>query len=98
MRGGAATVFADISPGTLNLDETKVEAAITPRVGAIIGVHDPGFGCEMNALQDMTQRHGLLLLEHAAHGECRRRRSVRWISMSNDDIAQVTMKASETRA
>jgi len=65
LRGGIP-VFVDIHPDTLNIDETKIEAAITPRTKAIVPVHYAGVGCEMDAIMDIAQRHGLLVIEDAA--------------------------------
>jgi dTDP-4-amino-4,6-dideoxygalactose transaminase len=67
LRGGVP-VFVDIRPDTLNLDETLVEAAITPRTRAILPVHYAGVGCEMAALLDIAGRHSLTMIEDAAHG------------------------------
>ena len=63
---GATPVFVDIRPDTLNLDETKVEAAITPRTRAIVVVHYAGVGAEMDTFVDIAARHKLLLIEDAA--------------------------------
>jgi dTDP-4-amino-4,6-dideoxygalactose transaminase len=65
LRGGVP-VFVDIRPDTLNIDETLVEAAITPRTKAIVAVHYAGRACAMQALQTIAKRHGLLLIEDAA--------------------------------
>jgi dTDP-4-amino-4,6-dideoxygalactose transaminase len=67
LRGGVP-VFVDIRPDTLNLDETKIEAAITPRTRAIIPVHYAGVGCEMDLIMDISERHSLLVIEDAAQG------------------------------
>jgi dTDP-4-amino-4,6-dideoxygalactose transaminase len=67
LRGGVP-VFVDIRPDTLNLDETKIEGAITPRTRAIVPVHYAGVGCEMDAIMDITRRHNLLVIEDAAQG------------------------------
>jgi dTDP-4-amino-4,6-dideoxygalactose transaminase len=64
---GAVPVFVDIRPDTLNLDETLVEAAITPRTRAIVPVHYAGVACEMDTLVALTARHRLLMIEDAAH-------------------------------
>ena len=64
---GARPVFVDIRPDTLNLDERQVEAAITPRTKAIVVVHYAGVACEMDALLDIARRHGLVVIEDAAH-------------------------------
>lgn len=63
---GAVPVFVDIRPDTLNLDETLVEAAITPRTKAICVVHYAGVACEMDAIMDIAARHGLAVVEDAA--------------------------------
>ena len=56
---GAHPVFADIRPDTLNIDETKLEALITPRTRAIVVVHYAGVGCEMDAILELADRFGL---------------------------------------
>ncbi|MFZ4395740.1 MAG: dTDP-4-amino-4,6-dideoxygalactose transaminase [Kiritimatiellia bacterium] len=65
---GARIVFADIRPDTLNLDETRLEARITPRTKAIVPVHYAGVGCEMDAIVDIAARHGVAVVEDNAHG------------------------------
>src|SRR5437763_16351645 len=65
---GATPVLVDIRPDTLNLDEKHVEAAVTPATRAIVPVHYAGVACEMDALGEVAQRHGLLLIEDAAQG------------------------------
>ena len=65
---GAVPVFVDIRPDTLNLDETLVEAAITPRTKAICVVHYAGVGCEMDAIMAIATKHGLAVIEDAAQG------------------------------
>lgn len=65
---GATPVFVDIRPDTLNLDETLVEAAITPRTKAIVPVHYAGVACTMEPLLELARAHGLAVLEDAAHG------------------------------
>jgi len=65
---GARPVFADIRPDALNIDESKVEALITPRTKAIVAMHYAGVGCEMDALQAIATRHGLPIIEDNAHG------------------------------
>jgi len=61
-------VFVDIRPDTLNIDETKIEEAITPRTKAIVPVHYAGVGCDMDAIMDIAARHELLVVEDAAQG------------------------------
>lgn len=65
---GAKPVFCDIRPDTLNLDETKLEALITPRTKAIVPVHYAGVGCEMDAIMAIADRHGVAVIEDNAHG------------------------------
>src|SRR6266511_2413772 len=65
---GAVPVFVDIRPDTLNLDEARIEEAITPRTKAIVPVHYAGVGCEMDVIMDIASRHGLLVIEDAAQG------------------------------
>ncbi|MET0232078.1 MAG: dTDP-4-amino-4,6-dideoxygalactose transaminase, partial [Rhodanobacteraceae bacterium] len=65
---GAVPVFVDIRPDTLNLDETLIEAAITPKTRAICVVHYAGVGCEMDAIGAIAARHGLAIVEDAAQG------------------------------
>ena len=64
--GGAVPVFVDIRPDTMNIDETKIEAAITERTRAIVVVHYAGVACEMDAIADIAKRHSLMLIEDAA--------------------------------
>jgi len=63
---GAVPVFVDVREDTLNLDESKIEAAITPRTKAIVVVHYAGIACEMDAIRSLARRHGLMLIEDAA--------------------------------
>lgn len=65
---GAVPVFVDIRPDTLNLDETQVEQAITPRTRAIVPVHYAGVACEMDTILDIARRHRLAVVEDAAQG------------------------------
>ncbi len=67
LRGGLP-VFVDIRPDTLNIDETKIEAAITERTRAIVVVHYAGVACEMDTVMAIAARHGLLVIEDAAQG------------------------------
>src|SRR5512147_1272093 len=52
---GARPVFLDIRPDTLNLNESSLEAALTPRTKAIVPVHYAGVGCEMDVIMDVAQ-------------------------------------------
>ncbi len=65
---GATPVFVDIRPDTLNLDETRIEAAITTRTKAIVPVHYAGVGCDMDTIMEIAKRHNLLVIEDAAQG------------------------------
>lgn len=65
---GATPVFVDIRPDTLNIDETKIEEAISPRTKAIVPVHYAGVGCDMDAIMEIAGRHDLLVIEDAAQG------------------------------
>jgi dTDP-4-amino-4,6-dideoxygalactose transaminase len=65
---GATPVFVDIRPDTLNIDEAKIEEAITPRTRAIVAVHYAGVGCDMDAIMDIAGRHNLIVIEDAAQG------------------------------
>jgi dTDP-4-amino-4,6-dideoxygalactose transaminase len=65
---GATPVFADIRPDTQNIDESKLEELITPRTRAIVVVHYAGVGCEMDAIMEIAGRHGVAVVEDAAHG------------------------------
>ena len=65
---GATVVFVDIRPDTMNIDETKIEDAITEKTKAIVPVHYAGVSCEMDTIMDIAQRHGLLVIEDAAQG------------------------------
>lgn len=65
---GARLVFVDIRPDTMNIDETKIEAAITPRTKVIVPMHYAGVACEMDAIMDIARRHSLKVVEDAAQG------------------------------
>jgi dTDP-4-amino-4,6-dideoxygalactose transaminase len=67
LRGGIP-VFVDIRPDTLNIDETLIEAAITPRTRAIVPVHYAGVPCEMDTIMAIASAHNLLVIEDAAQG------------------------------
>lgn len=65
---GAKAVFVDIRPDTMNIDETKIEAAITDKTKAIVPVHYAGVSCEMDTIMDIAKRHNLTVIEDAAQG------------------------------
>lgn len=64
---GADAVLVDVDPVTLNIDPARIEAAITPRTRAIVPVHYGGLACDMGAILAIAQRHGLHVVEDAAH-------------------------------
>ena len=65
---GATPVFVDIRPDTLNLDESKMEEAITARTKVIVPVHYAGVGCEMDDIMEIANRRSLKIVEDNAHG------------------------------
>ena len=65
---GARLVFIDIRPDTMNMDETKIEAAITDRTKVIVPMHYAGVACEMDTIMAIARRHHLLVVEDAAQG------------------------------
>ena len=69
LRGGVP-VFVDIREDTLNIDETLIEAAVTPRTKAIVVVHYAGVACEMDTVMAIAERHRLKVVEDAAQGVC----------------------------
>lgn len=64
---GAVPVFCDLQPDTLNLDPQRFEEAITPRTKAVIPVHFAGLAADMQAILEIAGRHGIHVLEDAAH-------------------------------
>ena len=65
---GAKLVFVDIRPDTMNIDETKIEEAITDKTRVIVAVHYAGISCEMDTIMQLARKHGLLVVEDAAQG------------------------------
>lgn len=65
---GATLVFVDIRPDTMNIDETKIEAAITEKTKVICPVHYAGVACEMDTIMEIAKRHNLMVVEDAAQG------------------------------
>lgn len=65
---GAKLVFVDIRPDTMNIDENKIEDAITDRTRAVVVVHYAGVACEMDTIMDIAKRHQLKVIEDAAQG------------------------------
>ncbi|KGQ69487.1 dTDP-4-amino-4,6-dideoxygalactose transaminase [Chelonobacter oris] len=65
---GAKIVFVDVRPETMNLDESKIEAAITPKTKAIVPVHYAGVACEMDTIMALAEKYRLWVIEDAAQG------------------------------
>jgi dTDP-4-amino-4,6-dideoxygalactose transaminase len=65
---GATPVFVDVRADTLNLDERLLAGAVTSQTRAIMVVHYAGVGCEMDAILEIAERHGLMVVEDNAHG------------------------------
>ena len=65
---GAKIVFVDIRPDTMNIDETKIEQAITSKTKVIVPVHYAGVACEMHTIMDIAKRYNLFVVEDAAQG------------------------------
>jgi dTDP-4-amino-4,6-dideoxygalactose transaminase len=65
---GARPVFADIRPDTLNLDERRLAASLTPRTRAIVPVHYAGVACEMDPILEVARAAGAAVVEDNAHG------------------------------
>ncbi len=65
---GAKLVFVDIRPDTMNIDESKIEDAITDKTKVIIAMHYAGVACEMDVIMDIARRHHLMVVEDAAQG------------------------------
>lgn len=63
---GAKIVFVDVRPDTMNLDESRIEAAITERTKAVVPVHYAGVGCDMDAIMTIAEKHGIRVVEDAA--------------------------------
>lgn len=66
--GGARLVFVDIRPDTMNIDEKKIEEAITERTRAIIAMHYAGVACEMDTIMEIARKYNLVVIEDAAQG------------------------------
>lgn len=65
---GATVVFVDLRPDTMNIDETKIEAAITDKTRAIVPVHYAGVACEMDTIMALAKKYNLFVVEDAAQG------------------------------
>lgn len=65
---GATCVFVDIRPDTMNIDETKIEEAITEKTKAIVPVHYAGVSCAMDEIMAIAKKYNLKVVEDAAQG------------------------------
>ena len=65
---GAKIIFIDVRPDTMNMDESKIEAAITNKTKVIVPVHYAGVGCDMKTIMDIADRYNLFVVEDAAQG------------------------------
>jgi perosamine synthetase len=65
---GAEPVFCDVEPDTMNIDAQKLEALVTRRTKAIVLIHYGGYACDMETILDIAERHGIAVVEDAAHG------------------------------
>jgi UDP-4-amino-4-deoxy-L-arabinose-oxoglutarate aminotransferase len=82
LQAGAVPVFVDVEPDTGNLDAARIAAAIGPRTKAILPVHLYGQLCDMRAIRDVADRHGLVVVEDAAHCVEGRRDGIRPAELS----------------
>lgn len=92
---GAHPVLVDIDPHTLNIDPSRIEAAITPRTKAILPVHFAGLACDMDEILRIARKHGLRVVEDAAHSLPTRYRG-RWIGQLESDITVFSFYATKT--
>jgi dTDP-4-amino-4,6-dideoxygalactose transaminase len=67
---GAVPVFVDVRPDTMNIDEEKIEAAITEKTKAIVPVHYAGVSCEMDKIMELAKKYNLIVIEDAAQALC----------------------------
>ncbi|MCR5290531.1 MAG: dTDP-4-amino-4,6-dideoxygalactose transaminase [Treponema sp.] len=67
---GATLVFVDVRPDTLNIDETKIEQAITSKTKVIVPMHYAGVACEMDTIMAIAKKHNLKVVEDAAQAIC----------------------------
>jgi dTDP-4-amino-4,6-dideoxygalactose transaminase len=65
---GAKIIFIDVRPDTMNMDESKIEAAITDKTKAIVPVHYAGVGCDMDTIMEIADKYNLFVVEDAAQG------------------------------
>ncbi|WP_296944857.1 DegT/DnrJ/EryC1/StrS aminotransferase family protein [uncultured Massilia sp.] len=92
---GARPVFVDVDPATLQIAPAAVEAALTPRTRAILPVHYAGLACDMAALATLARRHGLRIVEDAAHAFPTRRRG-RLVGTLDSDVTVFSFYANKT--
>jgi dTDP-4-amino-4,6-dideoxygalactose transaminase len=92
---GAHPVLVDIDPATLNIDPARIEAAITPRTKAIVPVHFAGLACEMDEILRIAKKHGLRVVEDAAHSLPTRYRG-QWIGQLESDVTVFSFYATKT--
>jgi dTDP-4-amino-4,6-dideoxygalactose transaminase len=83
---GATPVLVDVQPDTLNMDPEAVAAAVTERTRVILPVHYAGHPCDMDAIWAIAKKHGLEVLEDAAHALPARYRG-RWIGSGENPVA-----------
>ena len=67
VKRGATPVFAEVDAETSNIRPDAVAAAVTPRTKAVVAIHDYGFPCDMDPIMETAKRHGLFVIEDAAH-------------------------------
>lgn len=94
---GADPVFVDIDPVTLNIDPAGIEAKITPRTKVIEPVHFAGLACDMDPILRVAWRHGLRVLEDAAHSLPTTYKG-RLIGTLDSDVAVFSFYATKTLA
>jgi dTDP-4-amino-4,6-dideoxygalactose transaminase len=92
---GARPVFVDADPHTLNLDPAGVAAAITPRTRAIVPVHFAGMAADMDAIGRLARRHGLRVIEDAAHAFPTRHHG-RLVGTLDSDVTVFSFYANKT--
>jgi len=92
---GAQPVLVDVDPAHMNIDPDAVDAAITPRTRAIMPVHYAGLACDMDALLALARRHGLRVIEDAAHAFPTRHRG-RLVGTLDSDATVFSFYANKT--
>jgi len=83
LMAGATPVFVDIESDTFNIDAAKIEQAITKNTKAVIPVHIGGRPCDMDAIKAIAEKHGLFVIEDAAHAVGSEWRNTRVGSIGN---------------